>query len=331
MHDAISITLGSQNSAAVFLMSLQPDDLSKVFSLFSVDEQKNLLKTMAALGFVDAQDVKRVQNHFLSDYDHGGGVVGTLAQAQRFLDHTNLAENEVSSLLHALHEGNVDVWKKIESLPPHVVCPLISKEHPQTIALILGKLDAQYAANLFQCFDVAMATDVMERMLHGGPVRKDILDSIKSHLETMISSADNQVDSSYQKVAHILEGIGRGEQEKLLGAFQDSHPNSARKVKKLLFTFEDFLRFRGSSAVTLIIRESDKTILAKALKGASRPLQTMIFESMSERAQALLKEEISLLEGLHIREIEEAQDQMIRLVKDLESQSRLVIPPGETP
>jgi flagellar motor switch protein FliG len=94
-----------------------------------------------------------------------------------------------------------------------------------------------------------------------------------------------------------------------------------------MFTFEDLGRL-DPTAVQALLRVVDKAKLPAALKGATETLRELFFSNMSERASKLLKEEISGLGPIRMRDVDEAQSSLVASAKDLAAKGEINISRG---
>jgi flagellar motor switch protein FliG len=79
---------------------------------------------------------------------------------------------------------------------------------------------------------------------------------------------------------------------------------------------------RGIQAILQAIpRES----LVKALRGASEQIREKFLSNMSTRAQTVLKDDMESMGGIPLREVESAQAEILKIVRRLEGEGKLVI------
>jgi len=71
-----------------------------------------------------------------------------------------------------------------------------------------------------------------------------------------------------------------------------------------------------------LLRRVEAKELAIALKGASIDVKD---RNMSERAKEMLAEEIEMLGSVRMKEVEDAQQMIIRIIQDMEGKGELII------
>lgn len=163
-------------------------------------------------------------------------------------------------------------------------------------------------------------------MLTVGPTKKDVLITVEETLRTefMQTLGQTRNHDSHEMMAEIFNGFDRPKESFFMGALDQYRPDSAQKIRSLMFTFEDLARL-DITGVQVVLRTVDKDILAKALKGASEPLKNLFLSNMSERAGKILREDMEAMGPLRLRDVEEAQDQIVVLTKNLADKGEVTI------
>lgn len=129
---------------------------------------------------------------------------------------------------------------------------------------------------------------------------------------------------SHEMMAEIFNGLDRTAEQRFMEALEEEEPDSAEKIRSLMFTFEDLVRLDPAS-VQAVIRASDKDKLPIALKGATDTLKDLFFSNMSERASKILKEDITSMGPVKLKDVEEAQTLIVNVAKDLEARGEVTI------
>ena len=89
-----------------------------------------------------------------------------------------------------------------------------------------------------------------------------------------------------------------------------------------MFVFEDLLLI-GPMGLKEVLAKVDRKVLTVALKGTSEQLRTQILGSMSQRGADMLREDMDALGPVKIKDVEAAQQQIIAVVRQLESEGVL--------
>jgi len=161
-------------------------------------------------------------------------------------------------------------------------------------------------------------------------VQKDILDEVEKTLrqEFMTNLARTQKKDSHELIAEIFNSLERSVETRFMDALEQSTPDSAEKIRSLMFTFEDLANLDPASVQTLI-RAVDKEKLPTALKGATEAIKDLFFSNMSERAAKIMKEDMGAMGPVKLKDVEESQQYVVNVAKDLESRGEIQIASGD--
>ena len=155
-------------------------------------------------------------------------------------------------------------------------------------------------------------------------VQKDILDGVEKTLrsEFMSNLARTQRQDAHEQMADIFNNLDRSTENRFMSALEERNRESAERIKALMFTFEDLLRV-DPAGIQVLLRQVEKEKLALALKGASDAIKELFFSNMSGRAAKMLKEDMEAMGPIKIKEVEASQQQIIAIVRQLESEGVL--------
>jgi flagellar motor switch protein FliG len=94
-----------------------------------------------------------------------------------------------------------------------------------------------------------------------------------------------------------------------------------------MFVFEDIVKLDDRS-IQRILREVDSKDLTMALKGSSEEVKNVIFKNMSKRASQIIKEELDFMGPVRVRDVDEAQQRIINVIRKLEESGEIIISGG---
>jgi flagellar motor switch protein FliG len=311
------IVSGSAKAAAL-LLATSPESSKKLFSFLDGDEIHQMSTTMTQLGVVEAKSIEYVIQEFIELMQKGQGVLGSLENTKRLLSQV-LGPEEAQTILAGIQGSSVGMWERLVNVHEETLANFLQNEHPQTIAVVLSKIKTDYAAKVFSKLQEPLSMEVMLRMLNAASVKRDVLDEVEKGLKFELMeelSRSAKGADPHQILAEIFNAFDRNTETRFMTALEQKTPESAERIKSLMFTFRDLIRVEGSG-IQLLIRQSDKSVLALALKGASDLIKDLFFSSMSERASKLLKEDITALGMVRVRDVDEAQARIVLLVKEL--------------
>jgi flagellar motor switch protein FliG len=95
-----------------------------------------------------------------------------------------------------------------------------------------------------------------------------------------------------------------------------------------MFTFEDITKLDDRSCQR-VLREIDIRELAVAMKGASDAVREKVFKNMAKRAAAMLQEEMEYLGPVRAKEVEEAQQKLVNVIRQLEDLGEIEVARGK--
>jgi flagellar motor switch protein FliG len=213
---------------------------------------------------------------------------------------------------------------------PAQLAQFIGSEHPQTIALILSHLHPQQAAQTLINLPPDVRTEVAIRIATMDRTPPDVVDQVEDVLRKKFSSVVSRDFTSVggtQFLVSVLSSVDRGTEKSILDHLSSSNAELADDVRKLMFVFEDLVKLENRS-VQRVLREVDSKDLAFAMRGVSTELQDKIFRNLSTRAAQVLREEMEVGGPLRLRQVEEAQQRIVSIVRKLEESEEIVLQRG---
>jgi flagellar motor switch protein FliG len=214
--------------------------------------------------------------------------------------------------------ANFDALHKAD---PQQLAKFIHSEHPQTIALILSHLSPSQAAALLTSLPPGMRSDVALRMANLDQISPEIIAKIARIIGQKISALGEFSRESYGGVRAVSEMFNRldpSSSQEILDHIQSHDANLVETIRQLMFVFED-LQTIDEMAIKELINRVDRKLLTVALKGTSDRLRSHFFQGMSQRGADMLREDMEALGPVKIKDVEAAQQQIIALVRQLES------------
>ena len=322
--------LTGADKAAIFMLSLEQEYSSKLFELMDVDEIKELSLTMANLGTIDAEVVELLYMEFADQLSSGSSsLVGSTASTERLLLQT-MEQEQVDMIMGEIRgPAGRTMWDKLAHVNEQVLANYFKNEYPQTVAVVLSKIKPDHASRVLAVLPENFAMEVIMRLLRMETVQKEILDGIEKTLrmEFMSNLASSQRQDSHEQVADIFNNLDRSTENRFMGALEERNRESAERIKGLMFTFEDLTRI-DPSGVQALLRQVEKDQLAMSLKGGSDDIKDLFFKNMSERAAKMMQEDMEAMGPVRLKEVEEAQGNVVQTAKTLADAGEIVISGG---
>ncbi len=322
--------LSGPQKAAILMLSLSEDSTVKLFSHMDDDEIKEISQTMANLGMVSSNVIERLFIEFTEQISSTASLTGTFESTERLLAKV-LGKDKVSGIMEEIRgPAGRTMWDKLGNVNEQVLANYLKNEYPQTVAVVLSKIRADHAARVLGILPESFAMEVVMRMLRMESVQKDVLEDVEKTLrnEFMSNLAKTNRRDPHEVMAEIFNSLERNVETRFIGALEERNRDAAEKIKSLMFTFEHLGMLDPSGAQTLI-RSVDKDKLALAMKGANETLKELFFSNMSERAAKILKEDMAAMGPVKLRDVDEAQQIMVRVAKELAAKGEIVLSSGK--
>jgi flagellar motor switch protein FliG len=335
---AMAVSAGQSQSelkgiskAAGLLVALGPRASSKVLQQLKEHEIEQLTVQVAKLDRLTESELDAVIEE-----------CHELALAQRFVTTGGVDyANEILSLAIGPEKARTLIERVVVTRPPTPFeflrksdpkqrAVILSNEHPQTIALILSHLASVQAAAVLTNLGDNLQADVARRIANMDRTPPDIVARVEEVMRRRMSSLISQDAmrvGGTEYLVQVLTSVDRGTEKHILDRLTETDPPLAEEVRKMMFTFDDLILLDDRS-IQRVLREVDSKDLALALKAARDDLKEQIFSNMSARAAEMLREEISFLGPVRIRNVEEAQQRIVTVVRRLEEAEEIVISRG---
>ena len=331
-HDNNTSKISGPQKAAILLVALGERVGGEILKQLNDDEVKAVSKAIARLDKVTPNQTESVLEEFSQSVSQKAGR-GGFDYAKRMLANAFGPEGAKRIAEH-LPKGGAHVNKNIESLQkadPQQLSRFIESEHPQTIALILVHLSPTQAASLLGNLAPQIRSDVVLRMAQLDRVSPDIVARVSvvitEKLRTL-GELKTEAHGGPRSVAEILNRMDSAISDQILTSIQDEQP-LLDAIRHYMFTFDDLLLIDGM-AMKEVVAKIDRKLLVVALKGTSDQLKDHFLQCMSQRGGEMLREDMEAAGPVRIRDVETAQQQVLAVVQQLESQGILSLKGGES-
>lgn len=233
----------------------------------------------------------------------------------------------MARLISSVRPRHFDFLKDTD---PYQLVTFIQDEQPQAIALILSHLPAQTAAKILAILQPEQRAEVALRIATMERTPPEVLEGVEAVLKRRVSSirqSDYSVAGGVEHLAALLASVDRSTERVILDHLDKNAPELAAEVRKLTFTFDNLIQLDDPS-LQRVLREVDAKDLAMALRGVAEELREKIFKNLSSRASEMLREDIAASGPVRMRQVEEAQQRIVGIVRRLEESGDLVIQRG---
>jgi flagellar motor switch protein FliG len=210
-----------------------------------------------------------------------------------------------------------------------IMAQFLQDEHPQTVAFILAHLYPAHAGEVFALLPEDKQAEVAFRITRLGSTSPGAIEEVSKVLRNEVRQVQGKQVGGVRPVAEILNFVDNATEGRVMDGLNEWEPELSDRIRQLMFTFEDLSKIDDQS-MQVLIREVEKDKWVMSMRTASPNLKKKIFGNMSERAGALLKEEIESMGPVRLRDVEAAQREIIDIARRLESEGKVVLSGGKS-
>lgn len=317
--------------AAILLIALGPEKSAAIFKHLKEDEIEELTLEIANTRSVSPQTKEDILNEFYQvclaqQYIAEGGIGYAKDLLEKALGNEK-AQEVISKLTASLQVRPFEFVRKTD---PSQVLNFIQDEHPQTIAMILSYLSSGQAAMILGALTPEKQADVAKRIAMMDRTSPDVIKEVERVLERKLSSLMNQdytIVGGVDAIVGILNTVDRGTEKHIMESLEIEEPELADEIRKKMFVFEDILLL-DDRAIQRVLRDVENSDLGIALKGANEDVQNAIFNNLSKRLAAMIKEDMEFMGPVRMKDVEEAQQKIVSVIRKLEDAGEIVISRG---
>lgn len=317
--------------AAILLIALGPEKSASIFKHLKEEEIEELTLEIANTRSISPQTKEDVLNEFYQvclaqQYIAEGGIGYAKELLEKALGEEK-AQGVISKLTASLQVRPFEFVRKTD---PSQLLNFIQDEHPQTIAMILSYLSAGQAAVIIGSLVPEKQADVAKRIALMDRTSPDVIKEVERVLERKLSALVNQdytIVGGVDAIVNILNTVDRGTEKHIMETLEIEEPELADEIRKKMFVFEDILLL-DDRAIQRVLRDVDNNDLGVALKAANEDVQNVIFKNMSKRLATMIKEDMEYMGPVRMKDVEEAQQKIVGIIRKLEDSAEIVISRG---
>ncbi len=317
--------------AAILLIALGPEKSASIFKHLKEEEIEELTLEIANTRSISPQTKEDVLNEFYQvclaqQYIAEGGIGYAKELLEKALGEEK-AQGVISKLTASLQVRPFEFVRKTD---PSQLLNFIQDEHPQTIAMILSYLSAGQAAVIIGSLIPEKQADVAKRIAMMDRTSPDVIKEVERVLERKLSALVNQdytIVGGVDAIVNILNTVDRGTEKHIMETLEIEEPELADEIRKKMFVFEDILLL-DDRAIQRVLRDVDNNDLGVALKAANEDVQNVIFKNMSKRLASMIKEDMEYMGPVRMKDVEEAQQKIVGIIRKLEDSAEIVISRG---
>jgi flagellar motor switch protein FliG len=312
------------HKAAILMIMIGDEASSAILRQLDEDEIQTISREIARIHSLNSEEAEGTLEEFYQmAVAHDYAIKGGIDYARKVLM-TAFGPEQAKKMLDRLIRtlGNETLsFDALQKTDPQQLAKFIHSEHPQTIALILSHLNPSQAAGLLFSLPGEIRADVALRMASLDQISPEIVSKIAVVIGSKLKSLGELSREAYggvHAVAEMFNRLDSNTSREILEGIERVNPGLVETIRHLMFVFEDLLLL-DVNAIREVRAKVDRKILTVALKGTSEQMKNHMLQAMSERESEMLREDMDALGPIKIKEVEAAQQQIIAVVRQLES------------
>lgn len=323
--------LSPRRKAAIVLLRLGIEESGPLLRALRRSELAAVIQEVSSLGRVEMDLADRVLQEFLEANEDDGLPSGDSDLAFDYLSAT-FGERTAREVMGELSGDAPNIpFQFLDSLEPTVIAENLDGEHPQTVALVLSHLTPEQSANIISHLPSEVVVDVGFRLGMMDRVTSDALEAVEDGLKGRFSAVlENKfldATGGIDSLVELLMLADKPVEEVILGGLAEVDADLAKEVRAKMFVFAD-LQLLDDRQMQTVLRSVDASRLPLALKGVADVVRDKVLNNLSSRARDNLIDEIELLGSVRFTDVEEAQNEILDTVRQLEETGELVINRG---
>jgi flagellar motor switch protein FliG len=306
--------------AAILIRSMGTGIAERILNNLSDREQEVVRRHINQIGSVPPEVIENVAKEFTA-------ITAGRAQTAKLSPPPKPGSNNKTGDDADSSSDETDGLKAIASLNADEIFALIKDEHPQTIAVILIHLNTTVASDVIAKLPDEIKTDVSMRVVTLAKVNADMVEEVNEVFKEILKNKKSSVAyirGGVDRLAEILNQTDEISSELILSEIEETDAEMAAQIKQNMFVFEDLVLV-DDRGFQKLLRKVETVELAIALKAASEEVKEKVFKNMSERAGAMLREEMEDLGPVRMKEVDDAQQAITNIIQEMEAKGEIII------
>ncbi len=321
---------GAQRAATI-ITAMGAENAANVYKFLSEDDVEKLTLEVSKLAYIDISMVDSILTEFYElcltqKVITEGGVTYARDVLQKAFGDAS-AQQLMDKVTKSLKVKAFDFMRKADAKN---MLAIVQNEHPQTIALILSYVRSDQASMVLSELPKEKRVDVVERIAKMDSASPEVIKSIEETLEkkfATIVTTDMAEVGGINYIADVLNHVDRSTEKFIFDELSVRDPDLVNEIRQKMFVFEDILSLDENS-IQRFIRDVDSKDLAVAIKGSSPDVTAVLYANMPQRMQESIQSDIEYLHNVRMRDVEEAQQRIVAIIRRLDEEGEIVVGKG---
>ncbi|EJX6940566.1 flagellar motor switch protein FliG [Listeria monocytogenes] len=328
--------ISRREKAALIIWSLDEQIATEVVDLLPDASKQRLAREMAKMKEMDGGAVEEATREFLGELELLSGGIAKLDREHLQRLFPDMTTEELNQLIYGVEaesrigETALDILREIDDVDS--LFTIISDESPQTIAMIASYMKPEEASKLLallpeeKMINTVIGIASLEQF--DSEVMQNVSNLLRIKLDTMSNSSLNKTDG-IKNVANILNNVTRGLERTIFEHLDAEQVELSERIKEKMFMFEDIILLDNMTLQQVLAEIQDNNKIARALKNEKEELKEKILSCVSKNRRDMITEELEVLGPIRLSDVEQAQQDIANVVKNLEKDGKIVIQRGE--
>lgn len=327
-----SYRISGSEKASILLITLGKELSSQIMKHLYEDEIEQLTIDITNLRTVDSETKEAVIDEFYElclaqKYVSEGGIEYA---KQILIDAfgSERAYNLIEKITSSIQVKPFDFLRKADAAQ---TLNFIQNESPQTIALISSYLLPQQAAMIISVLPPEKQAEIIEKIANMGSTSPENIQEVARVLErkfSAVGSDDYTTVGGIQAIVDILNSADISTEKRILSDLEEKNSELAEEIRRRMFVFDDIVKL-DSRAIQRVLKDVDNKDLTIALKGSSKEVMEVVLSNMSKRMQEMIKDDLEYMPPVRMRDVEEAQQKILNIIRKLEDMGEIYIARNE--
>jgi len=324
--------MSSKEKAAILLISLGKQYSAELYKYLTDEEISDMTLSITTTRRVEPELREQIINEFYEmcltqkfitegGIDYARDVLEQAIGAEK-------AEEMIRKLSSSLQVRPFDFIRRVDATQ---ILNVIHNEHPQIIALVLSYIEPRQSAQIIASLPSERQTEIISRISSMGSTSPEYVKEAERILERKITSmgfTENIIVGGIDTIVEIINSLDRSSEKNILESLDVNDSELADEIRKRLFVFEDIAKLNNVT-VQRVLREINNADLAVALKMAGEDVTRVIFGNISKRLQDMIKDDMEVMGPVRVRDVEEAQQRIVNVIRKLEDEGEIIVARGE--
>ena len=324
------LTLASAGSftapqkAALILAARGPEAAKPVIERVGEKHLQAFAEAYAHMKNIPRRDLLAVASEFIGHLGADEGALkGGFDEARDLISQVKSAEDTTRLLDEVNAPGGRTVWQKLERADPKAFAAWLNGQHPQTVAVVMTRLDSDLASTVLGFIDPDLAKKVVVRLAKPMPVRREALKVLEESVERDFLApirAAAKASKPGQMIGAMLNNLSEEKRAAMLEFIATESPEVLNDVKAFILTFKDIPERVPANAIAKVVREVEVDVFLKAAKyGKQNAPEAVefIFKNISQRMGQQYEEQMGEMKPFTLAEAEAAQAQIMTALRRL--------------